>query len=273
MAVRDQQSLGLNVWWATPGSMRTAHAHSDLELNLLLGGRLRYVMAGSVHDVLPGQLTVFWGSMPHQVTHAEPDSQGLWMTIPLSWFMLTDPPERLTEALLLGRMVQAVADAQQADLDRAALERWSADLNASNADVRHIVLLEVEARLRRMALQLDRTGEQANRIASLPKAEQMAAFIARHYAEPITVDHIADHVGLHPNYAMQLFRRVCGMSMGQYLMRLRISHAQRLLITTDRKVLDIALDAGFGSASRFYEAFADVVHQSPRSYRQQMRGN
>jgi transcriptional regulator GlxA family with amidase domain len=37
----------------------------------------------------------------------------------------------------------------------------------------------------------------------------------------------------------------------------RLFHARRLLATTDRKLLDIAMEreSGFGSASRFYESF------------------
>ena len=49
----------------------------------------------------------------------------------------------------------------------------------------------------------------------------------------------------------------------------RISHAQRLLVTTDDTILDIALAAGFQSLSRFNEAFKSICGCPPRDYRKQ----
>jgi len=56
----------------------------------------------------------------------------------------------------------------------------------------------------------------------------------------------------------------------EYLTRLRVSHAQRLLITTDLKVLDIAMESGFASVAPFYAAFAaHTPGLRPLDYRRQ----
>ena len=72
---------------------------------------------------------------------------------------------------------------------------------------------------------------------------------------------------MHPNYLMQLFKRNCGMGLWEYVQRLRISHAQRLLLMSDAKILDVAYDSGFASASRFYESFNRLCVQTPKDYR------
>jgi transcriptional regulator GlxA family with amidase domain len=56
-----------------------------------------------------------------------------------------------------------------------------------------------------------------------------------------------------------------------YLTQHRVSHAQRLLATTDRKIVHVALESGFGSISRFNDAFRRGCGCSPREYRQQHR--
>jgi len=49
---------------------------------------------------------------------------------------------------------------------------------------------------------------------------------------------------------------------------LRVSHAQRLLVTTDARVSDIALESGFGSPAAFYQAFGTYSHgEKPLDYR------
>ena len=99
----------------------------------------------------------------------------------------------------------------------------------------------------------------------------LARFIATHYTEPLTVRAIAAAAGLHPNYAMTLFQRTFGLSMGAYLTQYRVGDAQRLLATTDARIVDVALTVGFGSLSRFYAAFGRACGRSPRAYRVYVR--
>jgi AraC-like DNA-binding protein len=103
----------------------------------------------------------------------------------------------------------------------------------------------------------------------LAAVEAMAGFISRSFRESVGVPEIAEAVYLHPNYAMTLFRRHTGMTLSQYLVLQRVAHAQRLLATTDIPLSEIAFSSGFGSVSRFYEAFRQQTGSSPRRFRLQ----
>jgi transcriptional regulator GlxA family with amidase domain len=71
---------------------------------------------------------------------------------------------------------------------------------------------------------------------------------------------------------MRVFRKQCGASVWEYLTRLRVAHAQRLLITTNLKVLDVAMESGFGSVAPFYAAFAAHTQGlRPLDYRRRHR--
>ena len=138
-------------------------------------------------------------------------------------------------------------------------------------------MLEMEARLRRMLPNLPASAPAAAKGRArtgslhggkLNKVEQMACLIARRYTEPLTVTEIGREVGLHPNYAMGLFKRAFGTTLIDYLTHHRVSHAQRLLATTDEKVVEIAFGSGFNSISRFNEAFRRACGSTPRKYRQ-----
>jgi AraC-like DNA-binding protein len=137
---------------------------------------------------------------------------------------------------------------------------WAADF----PKLREIVLLEVEARVRRMALANFPTG--GRRVVG-GLIERVTQVIGERYTEELTVAEMAGAVRVHPNYLMRRFKQQSGMSLWEYVTRLRVSHAQRLLITTDRKIVEVALESGFGSVSRFHAAFRRVVGQTPRAYR------
>ena len=101
------------------------------------------------------------------------------------------------------------------------------------------------------------------------KVTSICQYISDHLEEEISVDIIAKHINLHPNYMMTIFKKEIGYSINQYLTRLRIANAQRLLVTTDQKVLQIAYACGFQTPSRFYTAFQQVAGCTPKEFKRQ----
>ena len=99
----------------------------------------------------------------------------------------------------------------------------------------------------------------------------MASHVATHFREPLAVADVAGAVHLHPSTAAAVFRREMGVTIGEYLAQCRVAEAQRLLISTDATTSEIALRAGFGSTSRFYERFVRDTGIAPAAYRRAMR--
>lgn len=250
-----------------PDVMPAFHRHKEVELNWVASGEMTYLFGGARTVLGPGRLAVFWAAIPHRVTHLAPGTQFYCVHLPLSLFLRWRLPGGLTERLLGGEMVR---EPDAADRDRLQFEQWQRDMKDPAPEVRHAVHLELEARLCRLARRLAPAGSSPAPPAdtrTVSKVEEMAGWMGEQYAEAITAADVARAVGLHPKYAMSLFRRHCGMTLGEYLTQQRLSQAQRLLVTTDRKIIDIAFAAGFGSVSRFYEAFTHACGQSPRAYR------
>ena len=257
----------------TPTTMPRCDRHNEIELNLLDRGSLVYLMGGQKVTVPAGRLAVFWAGIPHQVIEFGGLTEYFVLTIPLAWFLEWRLPEHLTHPILHGQMVVEPDEARLA-WDWARFDAWSEDVRMGTESHRHISLLEIEARLRRLALTIadvpPHTRWRSPAVLGpqhLSRAEQMACFIARHYTRPLTAEMIGRHVGLHPNYAMGVFQRAFGTTLLKYVTQHRLSHAQRLLVTTDDLILDIALRSGFGSLSRFNEAFRQSFGCTPRQYR------
>jgi AraC family transcriptional regulator, melibiose operon regulatory protein len=261
---------GLASQFGPPGLMARPHCHDDVELNFLEEGSITYLFGEKPVTVEAGQLALFWATMPHQLVESDPATQMYWLHLPLASFLQWQLPNPLNEQILNGKMV---LDRENESFrhDRILFKQWDTDLKDHSAVQSGIALLEIEARLRRLALKWAALPQQAvspKKPGIAPsKVEQMASYIVEHYTRPLKIEQIARHVGLHTNYAMTVFRQAYGMTMNQYLIRYRVLHAQRLLATTDRKILDIALEAGFESLSGFYTAFENICEVTPRQYR------
>jgi AraC family transcriptional regulator, melibiose operon regulatory protein len=260
------------VW--EPHPMPRADRHNELEMNFVEAGSLTYLMGGRRVTLRARHLSAFWAATPHQVLLSDDVSFYYVVTVPLAWVLGWGLPEPFVQQLLAGTVVEE-PDAGVADLDMARFAQWHGDLAPGGQGGEEPVLLEVKARLLRLAASTRRAprGSRVHRaLASAGESastnvEQMARFVARHYREPIGLDEVADAVGLHPDYAATLFRKTFGVTPTRFVLQHRIMHAQRDLVTTDAKVLQVALDAGFGSLSRFNAAFRAVCGCSPREYR------
>lgn len=253
---------------------RTFHRHNEIEVVLLEKGTVGNLIGGELVRFHAGRLAVFWGAVPHAPVEITPGATINWLTIPFSWFLEWQLPQVFTEAMLKGKTL-IERDDKGGSSDLALFYRWHRDLRSGSADLRKVVLLECEARLRRLVRTATivpagkvRTSEAEQ--GSSGHVEQMIRFIATHYTEPLRVADVAAHTDLHSNYAAVLFRRSCGISLLNYVKEHRIFHAQRLLATTNEKIVTIALSAGFGSASRFYCAFKKACGSTPRAYRRAM---
>ncbi|MCW3061854.1 MAG: transcriptional regulator, AraC family [Capsulimonas sp.] len=271
---------GLTVIGGRPTVMPQYHRHQQIELNFLPQGSMTYLFAGVQRTAPTGRLAVFWAAFPHRVIHVEGDPTFYCFYLPLAKFLQWRLPGELTTAVLNGALV-IDGDDSHAAIDRLLLPRWAEELAESNPARETTCYLEIEARMRRLSMSLhthtplSRDAERITGLAStaseMEKVERITAVIASRYTDTIGVSEVADLVGLHPKYAMTLFKKNFGMSILEYLTRHRLSHAQRLLATTNDKIIDIALDAGFGSASRFYEVFERECGQSPREFRRKMQ--
>lgn len=270
----DFTPYGLTCVRWTPAPMPRPDHHDEIEMNLLGSGFVTYLLGGQKVRIDAGRLSVFWAAVPHQIIEIGTGAEYFVATIPFAWFLQYRLPEHFTQPLLHGRVHSEPATAmQRPDLDLFA--QWEADLRQPSAETAEVVMLEMRARLMRMAGQLPKSlAPKAHRRhvalheGGLNKVEQMACLIARRYTEPLTVEEIGRAVNLHPNYAMSLFKQAFGTTLIDYLTHHRISHAQRLLATADAKIVDVALASGFNSISRFNEAFRKGCGCSPREYRQ-----
>ncbi len=97
------------------------------------------------------------------------------------------------------------------------------------------------------------------------------AYIHEHYAEPISLNDIATHVGFSEQHLSRCFRKEIGITPVDYLRRYRIRQAKALLEAGDKSITEVALEVGFSGSSYFARVFRAEVGMSPGAYRKGKR--
>lgn len=87
------------------------------------------------------------------------------------------------------------------------------------------------------------------------------------YYKDISVQKLADAVGLDRSYLHRIFREYCGKSIQEYITELRMNRAVYLVMNTDMNMKDIAYFCGYASEQYFSLAFREKNGISPLKYR------
>lgn len=103
--------------------------------------------------------------------------------------------------------------------------------------------------------------------AKLSRMERAIQMIHDDYAQPLTVAQLAGEAGISRSQFDRQFHRLFGATPREYLLRVRVHAACRLLIETSDTVTRIALRTGFYDQSHFSRTFRRIVGTSPRPFR------
>jgi len=101
-------------------------------------------------------------------------------------------------------------------------------------------------------------------VARVTRAVRM---IERKTDMELSLRDLAREAGLSPYHFLRTFQQVTGVTPHQYIRRMRLREAAARLAAHKDKILDIALDSGFGDVSNFNRAFRAEFGVPPRTYR------
>ncbi len=260
-----------------PGLMAAPHWHAQPEVNYVFRGHLEYEMHGHRVRLGPGDIALFWGGQPHRVTDTADDSFYHAIHLPLVQFFRLRLAPDLQQRLMRGATL-VTADAAPDDAEafaRRALYLRSGDPRRVEHAIDDLLL-----RLERMGLEPHRVldplagvagGGDAAEHPTFQSVRRLCGFIADNFREDIDCSDIARSADIHPKYAMSVFKRSTGMSLGEYVTLLRLSYAQALLVADEASILHVALESGFGSVSSFNKCFRKTSGMSPSEFRREHR--
>ena len=257
--------------------MKKPHMHLEIELFSMKSGAYQRRFGSEVIDYNENELCIFWGVVPHQLLRVTPPGKGFIAYFPIDIFLRWDLPADFVQAILSGTDFRV----EQTQEVRRALKELSDRLPPPEAKDRTVsrtdelliqgnFLIIVESALKQWSSRSSRRDIPTSK-HSLNSIIHMIQFIIENYQKPIHAKEVCEHVGLHETYGRNLFKKIVGITIYQFLLNYRLEYAKSYLLHTDRVILDVALDAGFGSVSRFHAAFKQVLNMSPNQYRQQYR--
>jgi len=242
------------------------HLHQEVELTCITHGHGHRYVASAIEPYTPGDFILIGSEVPHTwashpssthnqavVAQFNPDTIEGWPEL--------SAIERLIQRARQGLVFESpkLKRTFESLLKTVGLQRWLGMLSLLES------LAELDAsHVRALSSVEDRDAK----ISMEPKARTVFAMLNEHFREDLQQIDVAQRIGLSSAAFSRYFRRLTGGTFTQYLQRLRVSEACRLLIDTTTPITDIAFAAGFQNLSHFNRVFRHWTQATPRDYRQ-----
>ncbi len=271
------QAFGrFGIRWFDTQIMPKEHFHGHIELNWLTAGDMDYVIDG--HEVLvPSQrLVMFWAGIPHRTLDVRRgpggESKQCNVYLPLDTFLHMPNLGKLTDTMMGGGVVALPPGTISTEI----LERWYDDYRSGNAERGDLLRAEIAIMLRRASLTgwdellppwIEAVTPTTKSATPLRYVVAMIKHILEHLNDPLRSQDIASVVGLHPNYALNLFTSVMNVSLHKFVVRMRLIRARALLFEGNLSIENVAYSSGFTALSQFYEQFRNAYGITPHEMR------
>lgn len=99
--------------------------------------------------------------------------------------------------------------------------------------------------------------------------EDIMQFILDNYAKDFTIEFLANHVYLSPNYLCNVFKKETGKTINQFMTEIRIGKSCEMIINTHKSMLEIANAIGYSDQRHYSKIFQKVVGKTPSEFRRQ----
>lgn len=246
-----------------------SHWHERYEIIQMRKGLLQIACGNEYFEALPGDMIFINPTEIHMGRFLEPEDQTFILVFDLS--LLTsgngDPADRMLCDLLSGR------------LRIRHLIRGNDRLNAQAEWLNSLIgnpsanLLQVKAGI------MDMLGTAiAGNAVSLENncghgdsclLSKLLAYVHKYYAEPLTLQDLADYIGFSKTHFCRWFKKLVGEPPMNYLNTVRLKKAHELLIQTSLTMTDIAVCCGFQSSNYFSRKFKEHFGVAPSSVREE----
>lgn len=112
-----------------------------------------------------------------------------------------------------------------------------------------------------------RAAKKSTRVEIYRRLYRAKEYIDQNYSLSLSLDTLARETNFHPHHFLRMFKQLFHITPHQYLTRVRLDNARRLLLTTQQPINEICENIGFESFSSFSALFKTTFDLSPLQFR------
>jgi len=246
------------------------HIHPEYELTQIVTGSGYRLTGDHVGYFEPGDLVLHGSNLPH-LYHSWPQSQtpvhSIYMQFKLESIGILNVPECRNIRTLLDSSARGISFSESFQKGGMKLIRRLQQSRNANRVALFLELFEYlygdpeKVTLASIGYQSSNTTRHTQRI------NKVITYILENYQNSIQLTHLAEIAHMQPQSLSRFFKKQLQKTIQDYITEIRISHATKELLHSDKSIVEISFEAGFSNLSNFNRLFKRRIGKTPREYR------
>lgn len=268
------------VWNGNP-VMAEAHWHYDLEILYAIRGKATIFLNGHFYPMHEGDLIL----MSTREVHAIWGEAGTeYICIKFDPDILYTSSRSLFESRYVIPFTMARLELQKRfaaeKLSQTPLPRLIQEIYRENKKREYAFELAVRTHICQIFLWILRSWQAQGIVLDTSsyfkdkdrvRLQPVFDYIDDNYAHSIRAEDMSRLCNMSYSYFSRYFKSAVGKSFSAYLNHVRITEAEKLLLSSDRTITEVAMETGFSSPSYFISQFRRLKHVSPRQFRRELK--
>jgi len=254
------------------------HVHPEIEITEIIAGNGYRLIGDQRHDFESGDLVMIGAHLPHayfgyQTQQVAQSKARVLQFEPTKMQIVTSKiPEfqvlkGVLEKAAFGIQLKGHAAAQVSAMIREAMRLPDLKAFLTVLEILHGFALAPEEEQQ----QICALGFQPHAVSKdYERLQNLLVFINTHFAESISQNTLAQHIGLTPSAFSREFKRLTGRTLSHYVNEVRIGRACLMLIENMMSIAQIAHECGYQTLSHFNQQFKSIKRMTPTKYKDAM---
>ena len=252
------------------------HYHSLIEISLILHGSGKYKVNNNIYEINEGDIFFFRPNEAHCITDIDESGMELLNLHIAPYYLYTNLQNALntnyikllaSSFRLISNKINDTLNNEEINKIKSLILSIKYEFENQQSDYITLVNNYISAILILFSRKYNKQRFSQKEKQSYQKLLQTIKYIDLHYKENITLDLLAQNVAYSRCYFSTIFKKCMGMSVWDYICIKRIEEALSLIKTTDKNILDIALECGFNNTVNFNKIFKKHTNLLPSAIR------
>lgn len=257
---------------ATPPSSVAcaAHVHKAVELLYVKKGSFTVLLDGVENEMGEGDLVLFCSNAIHHVyTKNLPENEYYVIKISPAFFLQFSTQEEGTEYVMRFAINRKESKNiwRREELEGTPLFSALQSLISEHDEQKYASQVAIKLKIMELLVEVLRSDSPLpERVPHNPTTTLIyntMVYVRNHYSEDMDERELAKSLGMSYSYFSRSFKRVTGTTFKQYLNRIRINQAEKLLCRDNASVSEVATKCGYNSISYFINVYKSITGKTP----------
>ncbi len=258
-------------------SVDNIHSHKNFELNFITSGTGRRIVGDNISGFEKGDLVLMGPDLPHcwELSPLEKESSSFCIVTHFSEDIMKSDFFRMPE---LEKVMELLKQSERGLRfkveDHSEIQQTLEKMTRLEGLEYYIEMLKVF----NLLLQVEDRDKLSNPVdravvfsKNLEKINKIYEYVFQNIQEGIKLEEAADLLNMAPSSFCRFFKKKTDITFMEYVKRVRVGLAAKLLAESDRQITQICFESGYNNLANFNHYFKNIMGKTPSDYRKSFR--